>query len=344
MNGIPSNVHFAAGESKSIKNTYKVEPISYSNGDILSGYILKTGAFWKDTIGHAKVTFDLGNIKPYEISRIFPFSMKYEGENKLVWERSNFEPEFDLEIMYNKYRYDIDTLQNQDYIDKESLQAAIDEVKKFEELKSKLAGMSKDELMKHYTRYLEDEKIGIAKYIQSKLPENPTKGKGPVIKEISVNEGMINCIAENENRDYAVAKLKVTHTENGVKTVDYDDSLDVNYLSGKSQINHGLYIDLSTDKKYDIEYLIKDSYGNMDVKKIKYPFEQDEQNGTIFPESSGEISNDANIPETEENITNDTSYLLPEINYDDGTNKIKISFVAEKRNQNIILLFVNAFS
>ncbi|HPU41049.1 MAG TPA: hypothetical protein PKY26_01385 [Acetivibrio clariflavus] len=336
------NVHFAAGETKNIRNTYKVESTLYSNGDILSGYILKTGAFWKDTIGHAKVTFDLGNIKPYEISRIFPFSMKYEGENKLVWERSNFEPEFDLEIMYNNYRYDIDTLQNQDYIDKESLQAAIDEVKKFEELKSKLDGMSKAELMKHYTKYLEDEKIGIAKYIQSKLPENPTKGKEPVIKEISVNEGIINCIAENENRDYAVAKLKVTHTENGVKTVDYDDSLDVNYLSGKSQINHVLYIDLSTDKKYDIEYLIKDSYGNMDVKKIKYPYEQDEQSGTIFPESSGEISNDANIPETEENITNDTSFPLPEINYDDGTNKIKISFVAEKRNQNIILLLVNA--
>jgi len=44
------NVHFDTDETKNIKNTYKVDSIYYSTGDILSGYILKTGAFWKDTI------------------------------------------------------------------------------------------------------------------------------------------------------------------------------------------------------------------------------------------------------------------------------------------------------
>lgn len=229
--------------------------------------------------------------------KIFPFSMKYEGENKLVWERSDFEPEFDLEIMYNEYRYDIETLQQDEYVDKEFLNAAIDEVKEFEELDSKLDVLSKEELKNLYCKYLEDEKIGIAKYIQSKIPDVIQKEKGPLIKEILVNDGIINCISESANRDYAYAKLKVTHIENGEEIIDYNDSLNVNYLSGRSQITQKLYMSLPTDnnKKYDIEYLIKDSYGNMDVKKIKYPPEQDGQGNSSLPTSGGEISNDTNI-------------------------------------------------
>jgi len=285
------NVHFDAGETKNIRNTYKVESTLYSNGDILSGYILKTGAFWKDAIGHAKVTFDLGSIKPYEISRIFPFSMNYEGKNKLVWERNNFEPEFDLEIIYNKYRYDVETLQKDEYVDKEFLNAAIEEVKEFEELDSKLDVLSKEDLKNLYNKYLEDGKIGIAKYIQSKILDVIQKEKGPVIKEILVNDGIINCIAESENRDYAYARLKVSHIENGQEIIDYNDSFDVKYSSGKLQNTDRIYIDLSTDKKYDIEYLIKDSYGNMDAKKIKHPPEQDDTNHSVSDE---EVNDDSN--------------------------------------------------
>ena len=301
------NVHFDAGETKNIRNTYRVDSTYYSTGDVLSGYILKTGAFWKDAIGYAKVTFDLGNIKPYEISRIFPFSMKYEGKNKLVWERSNFEPEFDLEIMYNAYRYNIEALQTIDSIDRDYLQTFIEEVHEFEKLDSKLDGMSEEELKNHFNKYAEDKKAGTAKYIQSKMPEDILKEKGPVIKELLVDQGTIRCISENENRDYTSARLKVTHTKNGMEAVDYNELLEVKHLSGESQISQGIYIDLLPNKKYDIEYSIKDSYGNMDVKKIKYPPDKEDQN-------------DVNLQVTDKEIEN-------------GTDTVDVAFTNEKPEQ-----------
>ena len=276
--------------------------------------------------------------------------MKYEGKNKLVWERSNFEPEFDLEIMYNTYFYDIEARQNEEYISNEYLNAAIDEIKEFEELDFLLDGMSKEELINLYNKYLDDEKVGIAKYIQSKIPDSVFNKKGPIIKKISYYNGFISCIAESDNRDYAYANLKVTHIENGEEIIDYNDSLDVFHLSGRSPIDQGMYFSFLPDIEYHIEYLIKDSYGNMDIKTLKYPSGLYVQNEASIPTSSEDNSNDTNIPlvdeeftnntsipATDEVIENDTNISLPDIEYDDGTNKIKVSFSDDNSNQRNIL-------
>jgi hypothetical protein len=97
-------VPFNADEKINVKNTYKFTPSNNSIGQVFSGYVLKTGAMWKGKIGTAKITFKLGNIKPYEIEELQPEGFKF-AKDTLVWERSNIEPDYDLRICYNIYLY-----------------------------------------------------------------------------------------------------------------------------------------------------------------------------------------------------------------------------------------------
>ena len=69
------DVSFPAGSTLNIRNTYSVSNTVYSTGEVSLGYVLKTGAVWEGKIAHARVVFDLENIKPYELTTIFPAAM-----------------------------------------------------------------------------------------------------------------------------------------------------------------------------------------------------------------------------------------------------------------------------
>ncbi|MTI66735.1 MAG: hypothetical protein FH753_09070 [Firmicutes bacterium] len=97
-------VPFKAGETKKIINTYEYKaPVSaIGPGLKTTGYVLDTGAFWKDNIGHAKIIFHLGDILFTRIDSFYPYDL--EGitlnKDKLIFEKTNFEPDFNLKFNY----------------------------------------------------------------------------------------------------------------------------------------------------------------------------------------------------------------------------------------------------
>lgn len=109
------NVHFKKGEKKIINNSYKFNTTVYSTGDNLVGYIIDTGAVWKDKIGHAKVTFFLPDLKPYEISSLQGDPYFHMESGKVTWERYNFEPARNIEVLYNERNKFIDGLSDPDF-------------------------------------------------------------------------------------------------------------------------------------------------------------------------------------------------------------------------------------
>lgn len=157
-------VPFKAGQQIKIKNTYKTNPASDSIGDIFYGYILKTGASWKGNIGKAKVTFSLGEIKPYEIIEINPKEMKFEGNN-IVWQKDDFEPTFDLNITYNRYKFSNEFLKNvnSETADNTKIKNLYSKVVKSKDLK---------QLKQYYNEALAFKNQGMILYIKSKLDVN----------------------------------------------------------------------------------------------------------------------------------------------------------------------------
>lgn len=289
------SVHFNEGETKTIKNTYSVKFTAYSTGETRAGYILKTGAFWKDPIGHAKVTFDLGDIEPYRLANIYPYSMSFEGKNKLVWEKSNFEPDFDLEVMYHSYYY------TKEYFEEmsEEKNEALAEVEAFKKLDKELDKLSEDELLNYYSQYKVDEKPAIAKYILSKMSKGIIPEESPVIKDLSLevyNEGsnsyIVNGKFEDVNGDFISARLKFSHIENGQTIVDFDEVRPIGDYMTKFLDDESFKIDLLPNINYDLEFSVTDSQDNIATKKMKYPNEPVEKN-----ESESKITDEETINE-----------------------------------------------
>ncbi|NLC68333.1 MAG: DUF4424 family protein, partial [Clostridiaceae bacterium] len=107
-------VSFKPGEKKIVKNTYETANTTSSIGMAQAGYILTTGAPWKDRIGDAKVTFIMEGIKPYQVESITPANYTYEG-NTIMWQFEDFEPDTNISVTFNireeyllkeQFRYD----------------------------------------------------------------------------------------------------------------------------------------------------------------------------------------------------------------------------------------------
>lgn len=65
-------VHFQPGEIRRIRTTYWVKNLSWSNGEVMSGYIITTGSTWSGSIGHARITLEMQDVLPYEIRGVKP--------------------------------------------------------------------------------------------------------------------------------------------------------------------------------------------------------------------------------------------------------------------------------
>jgi len=91
-------VEFAPGESRCITNTYWARSTGWSNGEMMAGYVLTTGALWAGTIGRATIRLSLQEpLHPYHILSYRPASAHFEG-NELVWQFCDFEPSRDIEV------------------------------------------------------------------------------------------------------------------------------------------------------------------------------------------------------------------------------------------------------
>ncbi len=93
------NVHFEPGETVKVMNTYK-STIYSAPWERRAGYIVTTGLPWKESIRHAKITFELLDISPSKINDEYtsPDGYIIEG-NKVVWEAKDFIPEDNISLI-----------------------------------------------------------------------------------------------------------------------------------------------------------------------------------------------------------------------------------------------------
>jgi hypothetical protein len=94
------SVPFAAGQTRTVTNSYWGKNMFWSNGDATAGYILKTGATWQGPIGHALVKANLVDLLPSDLFRIEPATYRWEG-GQLVWEWRDVEPTRDIAVYWN---------------------------------------------------------------------------------------------------------------------------------------------------------------------------------------------------------------------------------------------------
>ncbi|NLD49412.1 MAG: copper amine oxidase N-terminal domain-containing protein [Clostridiaceae bacterium] len=151
-------VKFNKGEKKVIRNTYSFENTYYSNGDISTGYIIDTGAGWKDKIGHAKVTFFTPDTEAYEITSLRGDPYFSLGDGVIIWERYDFEPAKNIEILIN-------TILSEEHInriDDHQYKDSLLELKgKLEILQSSIFTMDRDSLIKEF---FDPQPVGLDSY------------------------------------------------------------------------------------------------------------------------------------------------------------------------------------
>ncbi|MCE5248914.1 hypothetical protein LLG96_01705 [bacterium] len=99
----------STGKKITVFNDYaiRVNPFGLSTfSDLYFKYIVKTGAYWKDTIQDAQFRIRLINIPFDQITKISPEGFTLEGDT-VTWHFTDFEPVADIEIfIMNDVRYE----------------------------------------------------------------------------------------------------------------------------------------------------------------------------------------------------------------------------------------------
>ena len=249
-------VPFKADERVTVRNTYDFRPTYISNGDVLTGYVLQTGALWKEPIGSAKVTFKLGKIQPYQIERLRPGGFKFI-EDKLVWERNDFEPLYDLQVDYNTWLYSNEFLKETTSDEAAKIKQKIESYNKVKELEKK-DGI--DEMLAAYDLATEERYPVLGQYIKSFLPVSKIPDEIPDVRDISIlNENdSYNISCDITGLYTASIKLRISHIESGKEIVDgeFDTS--------------SCIIGLIPGTEYNISCTLRDWMDRTDQKAIKY--------------------------------------------------------------------------
>lgn len=257
------NVPFEADESITIRNTYDFTPTYDSIGNVYSGYVLETGAMWKGTIGSAKVTFKLGNIKPYNIEKLNPGGFKFEG-NTLVWERNNFEPKYNLKVTYNTYRY------GPDFFSDEAQKREIYLKKNSYDIAKQLASKNDTKgLLSLYDKAVKEYNSILALYIASLLPPDKIVKEDTNIESIEVQKiydyyiAKCNIIGEEPTR----IQISIGHEEDGKTVEDITEGGVTSYCL--DNLNPGI--------EYNITYTLTDWLDRAKQKTIKYKVPEQEE-------------------------------------------------------------------
>ena len=266
------DVKFPAGAVMNIRNTYRITNSLYAGGDESVGYVLKTGAAWKGKIGHARVVFDLGSIQPYMISEMFPASMVSSG-NKVVWERDNIEPYYNLSMMYGKIAYSDEYMS---FYSADYKQTLLDKKTFWEVVSQSIASADNDKLEQLYNQALDKKYFVIARYIECNLQRGSDEGP----TQIAVAEPDISMDAEDfctigvnylsDGNDLVSGAVQVYHLENSGQVIDYTDAYDLNWLEEYGERTYRFGFDMDPAYKYVISTTVYDSYGNFAQKAWEY--------------------------------------------------------------------------
>ncbi len=260
-------VPFQANETITVRNTYDFMPTYDSIGNVYSGYVLETGSMWKGRIGSAKVTFKLGNIKPYQLEKLNPGGFRFEG-NTLVWERNDFEPKYNLSVTYNTYRYSPDFYLNSD----ETLKREVYLKKNGYDIAKQLASKNDTEgLITLYNKAIKEYNSILALYIASFLPADKIVKESTKIDSMEIQKMYDYYIAKCNiiGQEPVNTQIRVSHLENG--NVVEDDL-------GGGTTSYGLR-DLTPGIEYDITYTLTDWMDRTEQKTIKFKVPEQDSDG-----------------------------------------------------------------
>lgn len=253
-------VSFKEGETLTVENTYDFYPTYDSMGYIYSGYVLKTGAMWKDTIGKARVTFKLGKIKPYNLEELKWGGFRFEGDD-LVWERSNFEPEYDLRVVYNTWKYSKE-FEGVDYVEDDMKNDIKKKISLYNNVKRLGESKDVDGLCSLYKTAVQQRDCILAKYIESFFPSDfdTTRLYKPQSTGVFVEKQDNGYIIESGSNEIesACVHFKIVTTDNQ-QTV-FDENID----------GTALYFQLNSETEYDIGCSVTDWQGNIDYRSLTY--------------------------------------------------------------------------
>lgn len=182
------NIPFDENETKIVENTYsfKSSVCAIGPGLIRTGYILETGANWKGNIGRARVFFDMGNIRFSSIEQIIPEDMEgfeFEGDN-LVFEREDFEPNFNLELDYYLYQEDIKF--NEDELGRELRKIQEEQEKMYVDMKNFIKNSKPEEILEKSKKSNAEGKSIESKYLYSSIVKQFSIETKPQSEEIKV--------------------------------------------------------------------------------------------------------------------------------------------------------------
>lgn len=100
------SVPFLQDEVITMTHTYDINFFNNSGGITTIGYVLETGATWKNNIGHSKITFNLPDVLPAGISfasyQYILSDFQYNG-SQLIFEKSDFSPDFNILVDIDKH-------------------------------------------------------------------------------------------------------------------------------------------------------------------------------------------------------------------------------------------------
>lgn len=282
------SVDFEENEIKTLYHTYDVQFSYYSNGEVIMGYVIETGALWKGPIGNSRVVFDFGDIPLYSITQVYPNNFyKIEG-HQLIFERSNFKPEGNLYVSINQARYD-----NLEWFDVNfsGIETKEDAKRKIELFKVPPEAIKNDS-KKFFKRYLELVNIDpiSALYIKSAL-ELPNGDDNPRITDCRITEHKANfwrfeICGEDPDGDTTSYKAEIE----GIEHFRYDnDGLYFNREENKVKGHGRLEVkeEVKGNTPFCVSFTMTDAAGNSDTETLLLRIDAaPEPEQTPLPETS----------------------------------------------------------
>lgn len=279
------SVDFKKNGTKTLYHTYKVSFPHNSIGDIFAGYVLETGALWKGTIDHSTVVFDLGEHPIYSVTEVYPNNFfRIEG-NKLIFERKNFKPSYNLWVTVNGYHY------SNDWIDmlKDSGQTGeIDMINNriaFFAVKPEEIRKNSNIYLKQYNELIKEDQLK-ALYIKSALglPDGSEKPEivDCVITQRLQGDWWFDVYGTDPDMDIVSSDAEI----NGMEEYMYNHDSgfqhgSILYDREKKWFRGRGLLKTSENKPFSITFRITDAQGNMDTETLILNTETNESDSTM---------------------------------------------------------------
>jgi hypothetical protein len=129
------DVPFGPGQERELVHTYSLVLTGDVTGQSEVGYVVTTGGLWAEPIGHVRVEFEMGQVKPWEVTSLFPAPVfRFEGEgggssqNTWVFEAYDLRPRYNPTIRFQTRDWSAWTLEPEDRLAIQELQAEFEEV------------------------------------------------------------------------------------------------------------------------------------------------------------------------------------------------------------------------